>query len=397
MREEEGLLSHAGDPNAEMYLLTADDDSSQTKEWNGENTNAVKEQEQQSQVPYRSVLIITTAIFAGYAVMVTLQKKLFDQYNLNYKESLGRVLSEGETQTLQHFCSANYVGNLFFRLAHNFIFAWLIPRHRVFVSLFAMIISMIVLGIFVFYLRSTWLAWTLIAYLLCGVSVGTFESNLLSAITPLGHDTKMWAIIGLPLGFNVISVGGFVLLSYSFVHPVAIYVIVLILCVVASLIFRFHIPVTPIDDNARTLTEFMANMREYRNWAPKIWRHALCLLIDMFAVSFFCGFNIYLYSDTSTRPPYSDSNPQHTGTVALFGQGTSTLINHDTYFAIYNLFTFFGDTFSRKFAYWLENRSQPYYFLVLTALGTFFCLLKIRELLEITYLKCFIFTSRYHF
>ena len=37
--------------------------------------------------------------------------------------------------------------------------------------------------------------------------------NLLSVITPLGDDTKVWAIVGMPLGFNTISVIGFALMS----------------------------------------------------------------------------------------------------------------------------------------------------------------------------------------
>ena len=44
------------------------------------------------------------------------------------------------------------------------------------------------------------------------MGVGTFESNLLSVITPLGPQTKVWAICGMPVGFNIINIGGFLLL-----------------------------------------------------------------------------------------------------------------------------------------------------------------------------------------
>ena len=46
-----------------------------------------------------------------------------------------------------------------------------------------------------------------------GQAVGTFESNVLSAIAPLGHATKTWAVIGIPVGYNIINVGSFLVMS----------------------------------------------------------------------------------------------------------------------------------------------------------------------------------------
>jgi hypothetical protein len=39
-----------------------------------------------------------------------------------------------------------------------------------------------------------------------GVGIGTFESNLLSTIAPLGKRTKLWAIVGMPVRFSQRSV-----------------------------------------------------------------------------------------------------------------------------------------------------------------------------------------------
>ena len=55
--------------------------------------------------------------------------------------------------------------------------------------------------------------WVGFAYFMGGMGVGTFESNLLSSIAPLGPDTKVWVIIGMPVGFVSISVIGFILRS----------------------------------------------------------------------------------------------------------------------------------------------------------------------------------------
>lgn len=67
--------------------------------------------------------------------------------------------------------------------------------------------------------------------------------------------------------------------------------------------------------------------------------------------------------------------------MALFGQNTSTLWNHDMYFALFNFFTLLGDTGSRKFAYWfqswLDKDVNPLLFLVLSATGVLLCLIKV--------------------
>lgn len=97
--------------------------------------------------------------------------------------------------------SCLYLGNLVFRLMHNIVFACLIPRHRVFVSFILMACSMSILGVFVFLLEIKQMAIVFAAYFMGGVSIGTFESNLLSSISPLGHATKTWAVIGIPVGY----------------------------------------------------------------------------------------------------------------------------------------------------------------------------------------------------
>ena len=83
---------------------------------------------------------------------------------------------------------------------------------------------MALLSTFVYLMGSTWLGWVYISYALGGVAIGSFESNLLSVITPLGPQTKVWAIIGLPLGFTCVSVGGFILMASLKVPPVALYI-----------------------------------------------------------------------------------------------------------------------------------------------------------------------------
>jgi hypothetical protein len=58
-------------------------------------------------------------------------------------------------------------------------------------SLVLIAVSMSSLVLFYFVFRSQWVGWVYLSYLCGGVAIGSFESNLLSTITPLGPDTKV--------------------------------------------------------------------------------------------------------------------------------------------------------------------------------------------------------------
>jgi MFS family permease len=123
---------------------------------------------------------------------VSFQHNLKKEYNIADNSS-------SRSHEFSFAVSFLYIGNLIFRMAHNFIFAPIAPRNRVYVSMGAMAVSMVVLGIFVFMLNwNGTMAWIYVAYLLGGVGIGSFESNLLSAVTPLGHETKVCASVAIP-------------------------------------------------------------------------------------------------------------------------------------------------------------------------------------------------------
>ena len=142
---------------------------------------------QQEDAAYRRTILVTLSIFAGYAALVTMQHKL-----KNARDAVRLRLPESydDSEAFKHASQLNYVGNLVFRLAHNFVFAFLTPRQRVLLALVAMGFATGLLGVVVCLLESPWIGWVPIAYFLGGVAVGTFESNMLSYITPLGHATK---------------------------------------------------------------------------------------------------------------------------------------------------------------------------------------------------------------
>ena len=144
------------------------------------------------QIVYREVILVTIAVFMGYASLVVVQKKLYDQFEKNN----GGNLSNVEEQYFEHGTSLVYFGNLCFRLLHNIVFSKLTPRHRVVLSLVLVAVSMSTLVAFYFVFLSQWVGWVYLAYLCGGVAIGSFESNLLSTITPLGSDTKVWYVDG---------------------------------------------------------------------------------------------------------------------------------------------------------------------------------------------------------
>ena len=156
-----------------------------------------REEEEEKKQPYRIVVLVTIAIFMGYASLVLLQHRLSTKMCLE------------SSSLYQHACSMNYVGNLIFRIAHNFVFAKIRPRHRVYISLMSMCLSMTILGFVIVMGNINHVSLVFLAYFAGGLAIGTFESNLLSSITPLGPATKMYAIVGMPAGFATISIGGF--------------------------------------------------------------------------------------------------------------------------------------------------------------------------------------------
>ena len=160
---------------------------------------------------YRSTFFITISVFMGYASLVVVQHKLYDQYKLNHNG----YLSNEEKSLFEHGTSLIYVGNLLFRLLHNLVFGMFTPRNRVIISLLSITISMLLLSFVYFVINSQNVAWVYVCYLIGGMGVGSFEANLLSTITPLGPDTKVWA-----LGITFIIL----YISYQYVICTLIYV-----------------------------------------------------------------------------------------------------------------------------------------------------------------------------
>lgn len=127
----------------------------------------------------------TLSVFMGYAILVSFQHRLKMRMGISDNDAAASdVFSVG--------VSFLYIGNLIFRLAHNVVFAPFSPRQRVYIAMLSMLSSMLLLSVGVFVAGVSNVAIVFVAYILGGASIGSFESNLLSSITPLGHETKVW-------------------------------------------------------------------------------------------------------------------------------------------------------------------------------------------------------------
>jgi MFS family permease len=250
-------------------------------------------------------------------------------------------------------------------MGHNVLFFYVPPRVRVLISMTSMALSMTILtGIF-FILdhQHLSLAWVFLAYGFGGLGIGTFESNLLSCISPLGKTTKFWAILGMPIGINLITVGGFLLLEAG-VSAGYIYFGVMIFVLVGIALFLVRIYRESGVRTAITLIEFIYELRQWKSWFPHIQWHCLALMVDMFCVSMFSpGVMLYIYDSPYVSFPWFRGK-----------------LKKDYVFSIYDTGFFIGDTLSRKIFY-PRKIVFPLFFWVFAIIGVACGLSNVSELI----------------
>lgn len=320
------------------------------------------------------------------------------------------------------------VGNLLFRLLHNLFFGSFLPRHRVCISLMAIFSSMFLLSLIYFWFEATSVVWVYVCYIVGGIGVGTFEANLLATITPLGPDTKVWALVGMPAGFTIISVFGYALMGLFDVSVVFLYLFDAFTCLIGIFIWYYRIPINSDsnmsrnnDANSQTLKDFVGYLKDWRQWLLKIKINCLALCVDMFCVAFFSAINQYIL--TGTKIPlfgmcicllflfvffllfvplgcgcarilenvskYSSIQETYKHTNIQTG-GNSLLVNTDDFFSVYSFLSFVGDASGRKLIYYFKYSKSPIYFLSFSIGGAFLCLLKIPVLTWVGYFLIFL-------
>lgn len=296
----------------------------------------------------RRTIFTTLPLFMGYAGMITQQEHI--------KTKLGISKDSPDAYIFGVGTSFLYLGNLIFRLLHNILFTCMKPRQRVMLAYASMVVSQLVIGFAYYVANSTHLAWVFVAYIVAGVGIGTFESNLMSCLTPLGHTSKSWAVLGIPVGFNMISIGTYIMFAVKpddVTLQMSVYFFIACANVFGLFFYAFFIPNIEFAATNDTVMTFFVDLKKITHWFPTIWKHCLALAIDMCCVSIFSSVFYYIY-DLDHIPLWYMSE---------------TTIPVNAFRAIYNTLSFLGDFTSRRIAY-RDKERNPLYFLVLSCVGT---------------------------
>lgn len=307
---------------------------------------------------YWEGFFVVLPLFCGYAALFGLQHTIKTAFGLKDDKS-------SASHDFGVAVSVLYMFNLVFRFAHNILFGCISPRTRVYVSMIAMMLSMLVIAVCIMILESHRLCWVVLAYSLGGVAVGSFESNLLACLTPFGHRTKHVAIMGIPVGVTTVLVGGFFLMGPPFELPATVlYLGVAVGLLLGMLVLALRIPVVESDPSIPTkgqlgLRKFVDDVRQFRSWLPQLWHYPFATMVDMFTLSCFSpGVALYIYDQK---------------TVNLgFGMTLQTA----SFFAAYNTTNMMGGLLGRYMSYRLKPR-HPLFYTVFNLIGVLLLLTRV--------------------
>ncbi|CUG62294.1 transmembrane protein, putative [Bodo saltans] len=289
--------------------------------------------------PTRKIVCAVVPMFMGYAALVSFQSDIKDRLGI-HSESSDESYAFGEAVSML------FLAALVFRLLHNVFLSWLSPRQRVFFGCALMCLATGTVAVVYYALRwtSVWLAYVI--YVCGGIAIGTFEANLVSSITPLGHQTKKWAVIGMPLGYNGVSIGGFFLFALAPSNAYlqgGVFGATSLLCVVAACIFAIAVPSdvsTTIAQGTEfngvsSLAELTASLREWREWIAPIAPNLVSLFTDMFACILASTVALYVFK---------------VGNVPLV-PGRCATMPYNVLQGVFNICGFLGDFTARTVAY----------------------------------------------
>lgn len=360
---------------------------------------------------YQELFFVALPIFMAYGAVVSMQRKLKDQFEINFNG-----MTHSQVMLFEHGTSMNFLGNLIFRLAHNVVLATFKPRERVLTALCVMFCASFSIGFWIYIMKVAWIPIIAICYFLTGCAVGTFEANILSCVTPLGQESKLWMMIGIPVGFNAVAIGGMFAIEAG-MDPVYIWFTVTAGCVVSMFIFSYSIPEVPTikymtaGDNV-IIKDYLMNpafngkdgevvqmlsprvytiriqetgqvvrmdkdefehvggnnfklaqwLAEWRNWGPLIGCNAGATMIIMFNLQFFICFNLYAMT---TETGFLQ--------ITWYPGAEARTLSCNTFFGIMAMFQFFADFISRNLVFRMSLNINPFYCSCVAVIGGILC------------------------
>jgi len=293
------------------------------------------------------VFFVVLPVYSSYASLCGLQHVV--------KQCL--QISDGESQASTAFgCTVAllYACNLLARLLHQVVLSSLHIRSRVLFAMSLMLASMLVLVVPVMICGSKNLSWAVLSYTLGGLSIGSFDPNFLSSITPLGHRTKRVAISAIPVGMSALLISSFFSLGPPLsVPPACVYGILAVGLILGMLTFSARVPDGPVnvDGTVVGLHKLAYDMRSFRDWLPGVWSPTFAFCLDMFAIAAFSpGIAPYIYNTPTLH--------------VLPGLEMPT----NSFFAMFSAFSMLGGITGRNLSYKVDPR-HPAVYLVLTLCG----------------------------
>jgi len=299
-------------------------------------------------------MIVTIAVFAGYASLFSLQ---------HYVKVFFQIPDDNSSSSHQfsYAITIQYISNLVFRLGQNVILAPFTPRQRCVFGLLSMAISMSILGIGIFTLQIRSLLLLATAYAFGGCAVGVFETNYSVVLAALGNRTKIYGISGIPLGIFLVIVPGFIAVGMGMdVRWIYSSVVAMIGSGVLILYRIINYPnvedlISSSDVSPRSPNSPGVNWEtvpvEKKSWIIPVTSIGIVFAINMLFVSAFSpGVLLYLMNSEYVESPVMR-------------------IRTGIFFAIFSSFGFIGDVISRRIVYARNPEFHPIWYLVFTLVG----------------------------
>lgn len=304
----------------------------------------------------RISMLVTIAVFSGYAALFSLQHVIKVFYGI----------PDDGSEASHQFSFAitiQYICNLILRLGHNAILMPFTPRQRCLVGLVAMGISMLILGIGVFTFNHRSLALLATAYGFGGCAVGVFETNYSVVLAALGTQTKIYGISGIPLGIFFVIVPGFIAVGMGMDVRFIYFSVVVLLLLGAVVLFNvIHYP--QVDsllswneleyEDEEEIVEIENPKKSTIAWTLPVVSVGIVFLVNMMFVSAFSP-GVLLYILNGPEVSILPSVPMRTG----------------YFFAIFSSCGFIGDVLSRRLVYkrTSANPFHPIWYLMFTGCG----------------------------
>jgi hypothetical protein len=280
--------------------------------------------------PTRVLFLSMLCIFQGYAVMVGPCQQKFKSA-LHVEQFGARASMFTQAVDFVHW------GKFIMRVGHNAVLGCISPRKRVLVAMSLLFVGCLIPPLVVFTFGSDWIGNVFLSYGLSGMGIGISECTFLSVITPLGAQTKSWAIAAVPVGFGLINIAGMICTSLG-VPVELLYWYVVAWIPIGMCIFCYAAPREhEVQASAHRQSSLKEAFEAWRSWLPRMTPCLIAKVLVNFAMENITPVSFYTFN-AAYVPMLSPA-------------ATTTLMDHDLYFALLALVTLVANVVSQHVAY----------------------------------------------